>query len=44
MKIFAQLFHDDSGATAIQYGLIAVIIVVVGLAAMSTIGKNLNTH
>jgi pilus assembly protein Flp/PilA len=34
---------DESGATAIEYGLIAALIAVVIIGALSTIGKNLNT-
>lgn len=32
---------DDSGATAIEYGLLAALISVVCIAAWSTIGDNL---
>ena len=34
---------DDSGATAIEYGLIAAGIAVVIITAVKTIGTNLNT-
>ncbi len=40
MKAF---WNDEEGATAIEYGLIAALIAVVILAAVSTIGTNLNT-
>ena len=40
MKRFAQ---DESGATAIEYGLIAALIAVVIVTAVSNVGKNLNT-
>ena len=33
---------DESGATAIEYGLIAALISVVIIGALSTIGTNLN--
>ncbi|MBM0206522.1 Flp family type IVb pilin [Micromonospora sp. STR1s_5] len=34
---------DESGATAIEYGLIAALIAVVIIGALRTIGSNLNT-
>ena len=34
---------DDRGATAIEYGLIAALIAVIIIAAVSTVGKNLST-
>jgi pilus assembly protein Flp/PilA len=34
---------DESGATAIEYGLIAALIAVVIISALRTIGTNLNT-
>jgi pilus assembly protein Flp/PilA len=34
---------DESGATAIEYGLIAALISVVIIGVLSTIGTNLNT-
>ena len=40
LKRFAR---DDSGATAIEYGLIAALIAVVIISALRTIGGNLNT-
>jgi pilus assembly protein Flp/PilA len=35
--------HDDSGATAIEYGLIASLIAVVIIAAVTTVGTKLGT-
>jgi len=44
MQRFAQRFlSDDSGATAIEYGLIVALIGVVIVAAVTTLGTNLNT-
>ncbi len=44
MKNFVKKFlADQSGATAIEYGLIAALIAVVAIVAMRTIGQNLNT-
>jgi len=40
-KVFAFL-KDESGATAIEYGLIAACISVVIIAAVQTVGTNLN--
>ena len=34
---------DDSGATAIEYGLIAALISVVIIGVLAAIGTNLNT-
>ena len=41
MKLFARFLKDESGATAIEYGLIAALIAVVAIGAMTTIGQNL---
>ena len=41
-KVFAFL-NDESGATAIEYGLIAAGISVVFIAAVNTVGSSLNT-
>lgn len=40
MKRFAQ---DESGATAIEYGLIAALIAVVIIAGATTVGTSLRT-
>ena len=37
-----KFFRDDSGATAIEYGLIAAGIAVVIIAAVQLVGTNLN--
>ncbi|MBV9419881.1 MAG: Flp family type IVb pilin [Alphaproteobacteria bacterium] len=37
------LMRDDSGATAIEYGLIAALIAVVIIGAVSALGTNLST-
>jgi len=42
-KIFARLIKDESGATAIEYGLIAALISVALIAGATTLGDNLNT-
>ena len=43
MSFLARFIRDDSGATAIEYGLIAALISVVIVGALTTIGTNLNT-
>jgi pilus assembly protein Flp/PilA len=40
-KIFNRFAKDESGATAIEYGLIAALISVVIIGVLSTIGTNL---
>jgi pilus assembly protein Flp/PilA len=39
-----RIVKNDSGATAIEYGLIAALIAVVIIGATTTIGTNLNTN
>ncbi len=43
-KIFARFMKDESGATAIEYGLIAGLISVALIAGATTLGNNLNTQ
>ena len=40
-KIFARFMKDESGATAIEYGLIAGLIAVVIIGALTTLGTNI---
>lgn len=40
-NLFARFAKDESGATAIEYGLIAALIAVVAIAGMQLIGTNL---
>jgi pilus assembly protein Flp/PilA len=40
---FAKFFSNESGATAIEYGLIAAGISIAILAAVNGLGSNLNT-
>jgi pilus assembly protein Flp/PilA len=40
--VFTRLGHDESGATAIEYGLIAALIAVAAIAAFQLIGTNLS--
>jgi pilus assembly protein Flp/PilA len=41
MSIFNRFLKDDSGATAIEYGLIAALVAVAAITAMTTVGTNL---
>lgn len=41
-KLFADLLRNESGATAIEYGLIAALIAVAAIAAMSALGTKLS--
>lgn len=42
-KIFARFIKDESGATAIEYGLIAALISVALIAGATTLGNSLST-
>ena len=42
-KIFARLMKDESGATAIEYGLIAALISVALITGATALGNSLNT-
>ncbi len=43
MNIFKKLLADSSGATAIEYGLIAALIAVAAITAMQGLGNQLKT-
>ena len=43
MTIFKRFAKDESGATAIEYGLIAGLISVIIITALTQIGTKLNT-
>jgi len=40
-NVFARFVKDESGATAIEYGLIAALVAVVCITALTTLGTNL---
>jgi len=42
MKVMKKIFKNEDGATAIEYGLIAALIAVAAITAMSSLGTNLN--
>ncbi|MFL0671152.1 MAG: Flp family type IVb pilin [Erythrobacter sp.] len=41
MTFINKLFRDESGATAIEYGLIAALIAVAAIAGMTSLGTTL---
>ncbi|MBS9719247.1 Flp family type IVb pilin [Tianweitania sp. BSSL-BM11] len=43
-KIFARFAKDESGATAIEYGLIAALIALAIIAGATTLGNSLNNQ
>lgn len=43
MSKFLKLIKSEKGATAIEYGLIAALIAVAAIAAMSNIGSQLGS-
>ena len=42
-KLVSRFLKDESGATAIEYGLIAALIAVVLVTAVGALGTKLNT-
>jgi pilus assembly protein Flp/PilA len=42
-KFMSRFMSDESGATAIEYGLIVALIGVVIIGTVTTLGSNLNT-
>jgi pilus assembly protein Flp/PilA len=43
MNLISRFVRDESGATAIEYGLIAALISVVIITAVTAVGTNLST-
>jgi pilus assembly protein Flp/PilA len=43
MSAIARFVRDESGATAIEYGLIAALIAVVIIGAVTAVGTNLSS-
>ena len=41
-KFISRFAKDESGATAIEYGLIAALIAVAAITAMTSLGTNLS--
>ena len=42
-EIVCRLMEDESGVTAIEYGLIAALIAIAAIAMMALVGTNLTT-
>jgi len=42
MKLITKIFKNEDGATAIEYGLIAALIAVAAITAMTSLGENLS--
>ncbi|HMQ57092.1 MAG TPA: Flp family type IVb pilin [Rhizobiaceae bacterium] len=43
-KLFARFMNDESGATAIEYGLIAALIAVAIITGAGTLGATINAR
>ncbi|MCE2510622.1 MAG: Flp family type IVb pilin [Alphaproteobacteria bacterium] len=43
MKTLREFLKDESGATAIEYGLIAALVSVAAIGALTAMGGSLNT-
>ena len=43
INIFKKIHKDESGATAIEYGLIAALVSVAAIGALTAMGTSLNT-
>lgn len=41
IKFFKEFLTDDSGATAIEYGLIAALVSIAAIGALGTLGTSL---
>jgi pilus assembly protein Flp/PilA len=42
LKFMSRFFNDESGVTAIEYGLIASLVAVVIITAVTKVGTNLS--
>jgi pilus assembly protein Flp/PilA len=43
MKILRKFMRNEKGATAIEYGLIATLIAIAAITAMTSVGTKLST-
>jgi pilus assembly protein Flp/PilA len=43
LRLFANLLKDETGATAIEYGLIAALIALAAISAVTNVGSHLST-
>ena len=44
MTTIKRFFKDESGATAIEYGLLAALISIAGIAAVGAVGNSLSNN
>ncbi len=42
MKLYSRILKDETGATAIEYGLMAALISVAAISAMGALGNSLS--
>ena len=42
-RFLSDLFKDETGATPIEYGLIAALIALAAVSTITNVGKNLST-
>ena len=42
LSLISRLVRDESGVTAIEYGLIAALIAIAAVSVMGTVGTNLS--
>jgi pilus assembly protein Flp/PilA len=43
LRLLTKLIKDETGATAIEYGLIAALIALAAISTITNIGRNLST-
>jgi pilus assembly protein Flp/PilA len=43
LRLFISLMRDETGATAIEYGLIAALIALAAISTITNVGRNLST-
>jgi pilus assembly protein Flp/PilA len=41
-QLFVRFLKDQSGATAVEYGLIASLIAIIAISTLQTVGSKLN--
>jgi pilus assembly protein Flp/PilA len=42
LAIFSRVLHDENGATAIEYGMVAALVSVVIISAITAVGTSLS--
>lgn len=43
MKLLKKILKNNSGATAIEYGLIVALVAIASIAGMQSLGKGINS-